>query len=442
MTALSRREVDRTERPRLALICDDLEEEGRHRGTGDTRRRVGPTRPGLPADPVNPWNRAVHTWADVMRPRLSETEHAAYLKRVGWLAGDHAERSPWLLTTGDLAAWLDVQLWSIGTRRKVVVALRSFYGWATLAGLTDHSPLAGVSVTPSKPPGPNRLELPLAWRGPLEEWQTWLRAGARTENTIRTRRDHLSHLAQLHADPWALSEGDLARWLSQSDWSPATKRAKRSSARSFYGWALRAGFVTTNPAIDLDPIRQRRALPRPTPTDVLREAVQIADDRVRLALNLALYAGLRRAEIAGLHAQDIRDVELLIRGKGGHERLVPLHPELATTLRAELQRRRDAIDVGQGWGGSIPPADGWLFPARDPSLHITPRWLGVLVGRALGPGWTTHTIRHRFATQAYQTHRDLRAVQELLGHSRPETTARYAAVPNGALAAAVEGVGL
>ena len=50
--------------------------------------------------------------------------------------------------------------------------------------------------------------------------------------------------------------------------------------------------------------------------------------------------------------------------------------------------------------------------------------------------------RHRFATQAYRTGRDLRAVQELLGHAKPETTARYAAVPDGSLAAAVAGVGL
>ena len=51
-----------------------------------------------------------------------------------------------------------------------------------------------------------------------------------------------------------------------------------------------------------------------------------------------------------------------------------------------------------------------------------------------------HTLRHRFATTAYGVERDLRAVQELLGHSKPETTARYVAVPEGALRTAVAGV--
>jgi integrase/recombinase XerC len=64
------------------------------------------------------------------------------------------------------------------------------------------------------------------------------------------------------------------------------------------------------------------------------------------------------------------------------------------------------------------------------------------VARVLPEGFTTHSLRHRFATAAYGVERDLRAVQELLGHAKPETTARYAAVPDGALAAAVAGVGL
>jgi site-specific recombinase XerD len=60
-----------------------------------------------------------------------------------------------------------------------------------------------------------------------------------------------------------------------------------------------------------------------------------------------------------------------------------------------------------------------------------------LLSRALGAGWTAHQLRHRFASTAYAAERDLRAVQELLGHSKPETTARYTAIPEGAKRAAV-----
>ncbi|HET6299160.1 MAG TPA: site-specific integrase, partial [Kribbella sp.] len=60
--------------------------------------------------------------------------------------------------------------------------------------------------------------------------------------------------------------------------------------------------------------------------------------------------------------------------------------------------------------------------------------------RLLLGDWTGHSLRHRFASAAYAVDRDLRAVQELLGHSKPETTARYVATPDGALRAAVAGV--
>lgn len=430
--------------PHLVLVTEvvlDTYTDTLGRTRARRRTRVGHTRPGLPADPANEWTRTVTTWADHLHGRLSQTEHPNYVKRVGWLAGDHPEASPWSLTTDDLAAWLDRQPWSLSTRRSVIVAVRNFYAWAVRAGLCDASPLAGVSVTAPRAPGPRRTELPEAWSQPVADWLTWLRAGARTESTVRTRRDHLFHLAQLHADPWAVTEGDLSRWLSRSDWTPATKRSKRATARSFYAWAHRLGHIGTDPAGDLDPVRQRRALPRPAPDHVLRDALAVADDRVTLALSLALYAGLRRAEIAGLHTRDIHEAFVHVVGKGGHERLVPLHPDLAALLHAELRRRRDATDPGIGWP-SPPAADGWLFPSTDSTRHLSPRWLGRLVGRSMAPGWTTHTIRHRFATQAYATQRDLRAVQELLGHSKPETTARYAAVPDGALLAAVAGVRL
>ena len=98
---------------------------------------------------------------------------------------------------------------------------------------------------------------------------------------------------------------------------------------------------------------------------------------------------------------------------------------------------------GTGWGSRPSPVDGWLFPSdlsRD--QPITPAHLGKMIAAVLPAGWTTHTLRHRFATKAYKSGRDLRAVQELLGHMKPETTAIYAAVPDGALAAAVAGVGL
>ena len=81
-------------------------------------------------------------------------------------------------------------------------------------------------------------------------------------------------------------------------------------------------------------------------------------------------------------------------------------------------------------------AEGWVFPSPHGG-HLGADRVGKILARALGAGYSAHTLRHRFASRAYTAQRDLRAVQELLGHSKPETTARYVAVPDDALAAAV-----
>jgi site-specific recombinase XerD len=277
------------------------------------------------------------------------------------------------------------------------------------------------------------------WEEPLAGYMASLRAASREEGTVTQRRWHLTRLAETYADPWNVTTTDLERFMSRSDWGPEYKRAIRSAFRSFYRWAEREGHVGTNPAEPLDSIRLRRAVPRPTPDDAVSHALSRADDRVALAITIALYTGLRRAEIAQVHSRDIHEDNLVVHGKGGHERLVPLHPELGRQLRAELRRRREGAPVGNGWGLVVPPEDGWLFPSSHGG-HLTPHHLGKLITDVLPDGWTTHTLRHRFATQAYQVARDLRAVQELLGHVKPETTARYAAVPTGALREAVYGI--
>ena len=70
--------------------------------------------------------------------------------------------------------------------------------------------------------------------------------------------------------------------------------------------------------------------------------------------------------------------------------------------------------------------------------HLSADYVGVLMARALPDGLTAHTLRHRFATAAYGATRDLLAVQELLGHSSPETTRNYVQLPADALRRAVE----
>jgi site-specific recombinase XerD len=402
------------------------------------------TRPGLPDDRRSPWSTTVGDWQSF----LDETGKAAttvegYAKHVGWLAGDLAAEypDPWNLTPDAFANWLDAQEWSATTRQRVLVSLRSFYTWGVTTGECRRSPLSGVSVAPTKTRGPEVLKLPPAWIEPMAGFQTWLRAKGQSPGTVEHRRSQVSRFAHSHSDPWAVTLDDLTRWLSRVDWAPGYKRAVRAALRSFYRWAEIYKRIAESPARDLDPVRRARALPRPATDDAVMAGLDAADDRTRLAIEIAIYAGMRRFEIAKVHSQDIGDDSLRVLGKSGHERFIPLHPELASMLRAEIRRRREGRDLASGWGPHIPPENGWLFPSDDSDRPMTAQHLGKLITRAMPDGWTAHTLRHRFATQAYRVDRDLRAVQELLGHASPTTTAVYAAVPDGALTAAVMGVG-
>lgn len=386
------------------------------------------------------WRSALSEYADHLdngtrSPATIET----YCKHVGWLAA-HSTAEPWSVDHAALSEWLDDHNWSAHTRRKVLISLRAFYAFGIHEGLCERSPLAGLSSLPARRRGPNRLTFPAKWQEPIEDFMTWMEAGARRSSTAEQRRWWLLRLAETFADPWAITLTDLTLWLSRSDLAPNTKRLGRSSVRVFYQWAETTGRIDKSPARDLPSVLIPRALPRPMPDDVISAALDAAHDRTRLVILIAMYTGLRRAEIARIHSSDIAADGLHTTGKGGHQRIVPIHADLQVILSAELRRRREGRH-GSGWAPGI-PADGWLFPSDRADGPVTPAHLAKLVGAHLPDGWTLHTIRHRFATRAYAVGGDLRAVQELMGHASPRTTAIYAAVPDGALHAAVAGVGL
>lgn len=260
----------------------------------------------------------------------------------------------------------------------------------------------------------------------IVSWATWLRAAGRPETTIGLRTYHVSRvMAELDGDPFTVTTEQLVHYLGAQAWSLETRRSYRASLRVFYAWAQATGRRPDNPAALLPVIKLPRAMPRPIPEAMYQQSLRGADADVRFMILLAAHAGLRRGEIARARREDlVPDLfngSLRVLGKGGHQRMVPLSTELERLIR------------------TAPP--GWLFPSPAPDrsgMHVTAGHVGVVVSRALPDGWSCHTLRHRCATIAYQVTRDLRAVQELLGHAKPETTARYTMVPIDAMRACVD----
>jgi integrase/recombinase XerC len=265
----------------------------------------------------------------------------------------------------------------------------------------------------------------LTWTGAVEAWTAYMRASGQTPATVQMRTYQVGRAGrELGGTPASTTSAELLEWLGAQDWKPNTRRAYRGALRAFYSWAVACGLVDRSPAAVLPAVKVPRSLPHPTPEPGYRWALRVADRPVRLAIVLAGAYGLRRSEVAQARREDVvEDVtggwSLLVVGKGGHERAVPLLDEVARLILAR-------------------PA-GWLFASpRRPGRHLTPAHLAKLVAAELPEGYTMHSLRHRYATVALEATGDLRAVQELLGHARLETTAIYTEVSSQRRRAAVE----
>jgi integrase len=264
--------------------------------------------------------------------------------------------------------------------------------------------------------------LGIVWEDAIDGYLAYTLGAGSSRETIKLRRHYLWLLACScpHVGPWSTSVDELTAVLATPGWAPETRKSARASMRSFYRWGMDTGKTTTDPSRALPRVRVPLGSPRPAPRDVVAKALASANTRARTMLLLALLAGLRRAEIAAVHRSHVNHESggwsLRVVGKGGKVRVLPLHPLLAETILEQ------------------PP--GFLFPGNDHG-HLSPDRVGRIIAGLLGHGWTAHTLRHRFSTEAYAAHHDLFAVQALLGHARPETTARYTAVPDESLRAAV-----
>lgn len=257
---------------------------------------------------------------------------------------------------------------------------------------------------------------PERWIAAIEAYLAYMRAAGRSPGSVRVHRSYLMRARHCAPTPWEATTGDLVTFLGRPDWKPDTRKSARSAVVAFYRWAVDMGHIETSPAERLPGVKVPAAVPRPASDVVIEDALRIAAPDVRLMVLLGAFAGLRCAEIAAVHHDDLRDGLLYVTGKGGKTRTVPLeHAELLAAVRA---------------------ATSWLFPSPYGG-HVTPGHVVKHLSAVLPKGVTGHQLRHRFATVAYAGTCDLLAVGQLLGHSKPETTQRYVRLPDDAMRAAV-----
>ena len=268
-----------------------------------------------------------------------------------------------------------------------------------------------------------------AYRRDLDDLAGFLgKAGATVETTT---------LAQIEA--WFADLG--ARGLS-----PATSARRRSAVRQFYRFVLSEGWRSDDPSVRLDAPHAGRSLPKILSRAEIDSliAAAIARDgaggaRLAAMIEVLYAAGLRVSELVSLPlAAVVRDPAfLMIKGKGGKERLAPLGGHARSALKTYLPLRKTFLSAGQ-------LESPWLFPSRGAGGRLTPRRVAQMLDEAalvagIAPARVSpHVLRHAFATHLLEGGADLRVVQTLLGHADIGTTQIYTHVTTERLQRIVE----
>lgn len=287
--------------------------------------------------------------------------------------------------------------------------------------------------------------------GTAQQWiSTFLEAqaaelGAARNTLLAYGRDLKDYAGWLERKALGFADArrdDVEAYLIDCDAQGLSKstRARRLSAiKQIYRFAFEEGWRKENPAIQITGPGRDKRLPRTLDVpevdrllNAARETGRSPADRLRnTCLMELLYAtGMRVSELVALPVAAVRgDPQmLLIMGKGGKERMVPLSPPARQALAAWLVVR-DAADAERQTGGAAPSR--FLFPSRGKSGHLTRHRFYLLIKELAVAGGvspdkvTPHTLRHAFATHLLANGADLRSIQTLLGHADVATTEIY-----------------
>ncbi len=227
----------------------------------------------------------------------------------------------------------------------------------------------------------------------------------------------------------------LAR-LSARGLAPSSQARRLSALRQFYGFLYAEDIRKDNPTEAVDSPRAARPLPKILSASDLEAMIGAAGEgdgadakRLVCIVEMLYAAGLRVSELAGLPLAAVKNKDgfILVKGKGGKERLAPLNPSARDAIQAYLAVRAQFLPKGPRRAH----AERYLFCSRAAEGFLTRQRLhqllkGLAVKAGLDPAKVSpHVLRHAFATHLVEGGADLRSVQTLLGHADIATTEIY-----------------
>ena len=235
-------------------------------------------------------------------------------------------------------------------------------------------------------------------------------------------------------DPSTVDVSDLRSWVmfmvERGD-SPRSVNRRISSLKSFFRFMMRTDAIRENPARKLRSLPAASDLPQFVPRDGMHELIarlmepseDYPSERDALVVLMLYGTGMRRAELASLTVEraDISDGVIRVTGKGDRERIVPLAPKLRKRLEWYLYVKNEKI---------VCAADKNFLFLSNRGGRLSEGAVYRIVIRILGDAGvqgkrSPHVLRHTFATHLLGEGADIRAIQELLGHSSLGSTQIY-----------------
>jgi len=208
--------------------------------------------------------------------------------------------------------------------------------------------------------------------------------------------------------------------------NPRSVQRRLSALRGFFNYLIREKVLESNPAADIRAPKAAKRLPKTLDVDQVatlleRKPTDALSRRDLAMLELLYSSGLRLAELAGLDVTDLDLADRTVRvlGKGSKTRVLPVGGKAVTALRAWLGERKSLVKDGAG--ALFVGQNGRRLGARAIQRRIG-RWAA---SSNLNVPVHPHLLRHSFATHLLESSRDLRGVQELLGHADISTTQVY-----------------
>jgi site-specific recombinase XerD len=290
------------------------------------------------------------------------------------------------------------------------------------------------------------------WSAQLRSFETYMKTRGLAEKTrIAYGADvgQLAEWAQAHElGPLDLTPRMLRRFagvLSERGLGKSSVARKIASIRTFHRQLVQRGELAANPADLVATPKKDQYLPRvmkAAEAGGVLDSIPVSgplETRDRAIFEVAYGAGLRAEELVNLDVTDLDPdaEELRVTGKGSKTRIVPAGEPAWRALDRYLERARPKLEANASAGGDAGRAEPALFlskSGRRLSTSDVRRRLRTWTQRAgADPGVTPHTLRHSFATHLLEGGADLRAIQELLGHSSISTTQTYTRIESGRL---------